>query len=269
MSYTAEVSRERSRVVIYGIVVAKVSLALVAGLASAEQPRNDVTDGPDESAAERYTSAAEQGDPHAQNALGLAYQAGQGVDQDYGEALAWFRRAAEQGHAEAQWRLCEAYADGLGVERDRAEAKAWCLPAAEAGHVWAQERLGQLYDRGSPPDYPQALEWYRRASEQGSALARLRLHYLYSEGRRGIRRDVAKALAYLDYARFGRMPDGQKIVVTAVGKPPSGPPSGWMRAMLTRKMSKRQIAEAEQLLLQWTGGEELPDEPVIEYIDSE
>ena len=39
--------------------------------------------------------------------------------------------------------------------------------------------------------------------------------------------------------------------------------------MLTRKMSKRQIAEAEQLLLQWTAGEELPDEPVIEHIDSE
>lgn len=248
--------------------VAKVSLALVAGLAFTEQPRNDDHE-PAESTAERYRSDAEQGDAHAQNALGLAYQTGDGVERDDGEAVVWYRRAAEQGHAEAHWRLCEAYAGGQGVEQDREKAKAWCLPAAEAGHIWAQEKLGWLYRRSTPPDYPQALEWYGLAAHQGSAVARLGMHYIYADGGRGVRRDSVKALAYLDYAQFGRMPDGMRIVVTGVGKVPDGPASGWMRDLLTRKMSKKQIAEAEQLLKQWTVGEVLPDEPVIEYLGPE
>ena len=224
---------------------------------------------PDESAAERYTSAAEQGDPHAQNALGLAYQTGQGVDQDYVEALAWFRRAAEQGHAEAQWRLCEAYAAGRGVERNRAEAKAWWPPGCGGwphlgpGKAWLALPLldpaGPIRGRWNGTAWP---------PHQGSAVARLGMHYIYAGGRVGFVGIVVKALAYLDYAQFGRVPDGGSIVVTGVGNP-ADRPAGGMRAMLTRKMSKRQIAEAEQLLLQWTADEELPDEPVIEHIDSE
>ena len=250
--------------------VAKVSLALVAGLAFAEQARNDVTGHePDESAAERYRADAEQGDAHAQNALGLAYQTGQGVDRDDGEAVVWYRRAAEQGHAEAQWRLCEAYAGGRGVERDREKAEAWCLPAAEVGYIWAQEQLGWLCRRSTPPDYPRALEWFGLAAHQGSAAARLGMHYIYANGGRGVRRDSVKALAYLDYAQFGRMPDGREMVVVGVGQAPAGPASGWMRDSLTRKMSKKQVAEAEQLVQQWTIGEDLPDEPVIEYLHSE
>ena len=40
--------------------------------------------------------AAEQGDAAAQCYLGICYQTGQGVAQDYTEALRWFRRAADQ-----------------------------------------------------------------------------------------------------------------------------------------------------------------------------
>jgi len=244
--------------------VAKVSLALVTSLAFAEPHPNDGHE-PDESAAERHGSEAEQGDAHAQTALGLAYQTGQGVDRDDGEAVVWYRRAAEQGHAEAQWRLCEAYAHGQGVERDRAKAKAWCLPAAEAGYIWAQVELGSLYRWSTPPDYPRALEWFGLAAHQGSAVARLAMSYIYANGGRGVRRDSVKALAYWDYVQFGRMPDGRKIVGVGVGKAPSGPASGWMRDSLTRKMSKKQIAEAEQLVQQWTGGEAVPEKLVIEY----
>ena len=218
-------------------------------------------------AAEYYLLAAEQGYGRAQAKIGALHFLGQGVPRDYAEARRWLRPAAEQGNLEAQWRLCVAHARGLGVDENRAKAKAWCLPAAEAGHVWAQEELGRLYDRSSPPDYRQALEWYGLASAQGSATARLRMHSIYREGRRGVRRDLVKALAYLDYAQFGRTADGGKIVVAAgFGNPPCGSAGGgWMRCMLTAKMSKRRIAEARQLLQQWTGGEAPPDEPVIEY----
>ena len=160
------------------------------------------------------------------------------------------------------WRLCRIYARGLGVDEDHAEAKAWCREAAEAGHVWAQEELGRLYDDwGFPPDYAQALEWYGRASDQGSAVARLRMSYIYEEGRRGVRRDPVKALAYLDYAQIGRLPDGGRIFVTTVGNAPDDYSGQWARNMVMRKMSKEEIAEAEELVRQWTGGEASSDGP--------
>lgn len=245
------------------ILLLSATLALAAGLAEAAAETADqqtlVHD------LEQYRSEAERGDAEAQSALGLAYETGQGVDRDYDEALVWYRRAAEQGYVEAQYQLCEAYSRGLGVERDREKAKAWCLPAAEAGHVWAQEELGLLYRMSIPPDYARAVEWNGLASKQGSALARLGMYYIYAQGGRGIRRDPVKALAYLDYSQYGRT-SGGSILVTGVRKAPGGRTGGSMRDMLTRKMSEEQIAEAEQLLLQWTGGEDLPDEPVIEFV---
>ena len=45
---------------------------------------------------------AEQGDASAQYNLGVMYDRGDGVDQDYQEALKWYRLAAKQGNAEAQ-----------------------------------------------------------------------------------------------------------------------------------------------------------------------
>ncbi|WP_236848211.1 SEL1-like repeat protein [Chlorobaculum limnaeum] len=47
----------------------------------------------------RLQRAARQGDAIAQNKLGLLYHTGQGVKQDYAEALRWYRQAAGQGRA--------------------------------------------------------------------------------------------------------------------------------------------------------------------------
>ena len=219
-------------------------------------------------AAEYYRLAAAQGHGPALAELGTLYFLGLGVPRDYVESRRWLRPAAEQGHPAAQWRLCMTYARGLGVDEDQAEAKAWCREAAEAGHVWAQEVLGRLYDDwGFPPDYAQALKWYGRASDQGSAVARLRMSYIYKEGRRGVRRDPVKELAYLDYAQSGSVPDGGRIVVTTVGNAPDDYSGQWERNMVMRKMSKEEIAEAEELVRQWRGGEASSNDPVIEYPD--
>ena len=43
---------------------------------------------------ETLRSAAEQGDAEAQFNLGLMYEQGQGITQDYAEALRWYRLAA-------------------------------------------------------------------------------------------------------------------------------------------------------------------------------
>ena len=243
------------------VLVDHYSLRQAEGL----EPGHTVSSREHVQALQRYGAEAKAGDAQAQHALGMAYETGQGVDQDYAKAAEYYRLAAEQGHPAAQWRLCRTYARGLGVDKDHAEAKAWCREAAEAGHVWAQEELGRLYDDGFPPDYAQALEWYTRASDQGSAVARLRMHFIYGQGRRGVRRNPVKALAYLDYAQIGRLPDGERIFVTTVGNAPDGSAEQGMRNLVTAKMSTEEIAEAQELLRQWTGGEASSDDPVIEY----
>ena len=49
-----------------------------------------------------FSKAAEQGYAQAQFNLGLMYGRGEGVRQDYAEAVNWFRKAARQGHSDAQ-----------------------------------------------------------------------------------------------------------------------------------------------------------------------
>ena len=49
--------------------------------------------------------AAEQGNAKAQYNLGVRYDNGLGVRQDYTQAVQWYRKAAEQGDAEAQFNL--------------------------------------------------------------------------------------------------------------------------------------------------------------------
>ena len=70
---------------------------------------------------------AEEGNPIAQYNLGLMYDNGEGVPQDYAEAMRWYRLAAEQGCADAQYELGYMYENGLGVPQDYAEAAHWYL----------------------------------------------------------------------------------------------------------------------------------------------
>ena len=48
------------------------------------------------------TPAAEQGDPEAQYYLGVMYDNGLGIKQDYFKAFEWWGKAAENGNADAQ-----------------------------------------------------------------------------------------------------------------------------------------------------------------------
>ena len=83
--------------------------------------------------------AAEQGNANAQNKLGDAFYNGKIVEQDYVEAVKWYRLAAEQGDATAQYNLGFAYYNGEGVEQDYAEAVKWWQMAAEQGDEIAKQ----------------------------------------------------------------------------------------------------------------------------------
>jgi len=61
---------------------------------------------------------ADQGNAEAQMKLGFMYVAGEGIPQDYVEALKWFRLAADQGQANAQCFLGLMYFEGRGVPQN-------------------------------------------------------------------------------------------------------------------------------------------------------
>src|SRR5438067_12457513 len=81
-------------------------------------------------------AAAQAGDADAQATLGDVLRVGdEFTDQDFEEAIRWYRRAADQGHAGALNNLGAMYAHGWGVPQDAAKAATWYREAAELGLV--------------------------------------------------------------------------------------------------------------------------------------
>jgi hypothetical protein len=105
---------------------------------------------------------AEKGDVNAQYNTGYRYYEGDEVEQDYEEAVKWFRKAAQQGDAMAQMRLATCFHSGDGVPKDIVEAIQWYRKAADQGDEEAQCVLGYLYHNGQgvPKDFVQAYKWY-------------------------------------------------------------------------------------------------------------
>ena len=115
--------------------------------------------------------AAERGDASAQFKLALRYDVGEGVPQDYAEAVKWLRRAADQDFVKAQYNLGCMYDSGRGVSQNHTEAAKWFRKAAEHGYASAQKNLGAKYGRGQgvPQSHTEAYIWSSIAAEAGDA----------------------------------------------------------------------------------------------------
>jgi hypothetical protein len=72
------------------------------------------------------------------------YYNGNGVIQDYKQAVAWYQKAADQGNAGAQYNLGFMYKNGYGVNKDSKQAVAWYQKAADQGDVDAKQALKKL-----------------------------------------------------------------------------------------------------------------------------
>jgi len=68
-----------------------------------------------------------RGDAAAQYSLGMRYATGDGVLQDYHQAVGWFLKAAEQGDARAQGKVAACFWAGRGTRRDYSRAYFWGL----------------------------------------------------------------------------------------------------------------------------------------------
>jgi uncharacterized protein len=117
-----------------------------------------------------FQPLAEHGDASAQSNLGVMYEQGRGVLQNYREATRWFRLAAIQGNASAQSNLGVMYYKGQGIAQDYGEARKWYRMAAEQRNLEAQFNLGVMYKegRGVPPDGVRAHMWFNLAAASSS-----------------------------------------------------------------------------------------------------
>jgi hypothetical protein len=93
---------------------------------------------------EQLRQLADRGDPSGEYALGARYAFGDGVGQNYSEAVRWFFRAAEQGHVISQATLGAYYMAGRGVSMDLSKAYFWAYLARASGDEGSKLRVEML-----------------------------------------------------------------------------------------------------------------------------
>ena len=119
---------------------------------------------------------AKEESPESLFELGLNYLKGNDsldIDMDKEKGITLIRRSAEQGVAIAQCNLGVCYDNGEGVSQDYAQAVYWWRKAAEQGDAAAQSNLGNCYYNGEgvSQDYVQAVSWWCKAADQRVAVA--------------------------------------------------------------------------------------------------
>ncbi|MGR8929897.1 MAG: caspase family protein [Gammaproteobacteria bacterium] len=94
---------------------------------------------------------------------------------------------------------CEAqggqYAIASKLDARQTAINVW-LRCADEGDKVAQTYLGEIYARawnGTPPDFDEAVKWFKKAAEQGYSRAQKNLGLLYEQGL-GVLKDPSKAL---------------------------------------------------------------------------
>lgn len=116
---------------------------------------------------------------------------------DYARAVREWRPAAIAGDADAQFNLGQAYKLGRGVTRDWPQSVEWYRRAAAQGHLQAQDNLGLvLYELGQKAE---ALTWLEMSAARGEPRAQF---LMGAELYRGevIAQDLVRAYALMKRA---------------------------------------------------------------------
>lgn len=175
---------------------------------------------------------AEGGHPRAQNGMGMLFDGGLGVPQDFTKAVKWYRLSAKQGYAKAQFNLGVMYAKGEGVPHNAEKAAHWYLQAAEQGHAFAQHNLALMYrsGQGVEKNLQVAMKWETAASESGDPIAQYSLGLMYHYGQ-GIPANAAIAYKWISKALQG----GHPVTIAL--------PQGWRVGYHASDPSKGEILE--------------------------
>lgn len=189
---------------------------------------------------------ANAGDARAEHDLAELYKWGQGVKQDYAEAVKWYIRAAEQGDADSELNLGYAYRTGSGTKRSEKEAAKWLERAAEQGLSEAQSSIGYayLYGKGVKKNAVAAARWYKQAADQGDGDAMMTLGSMYWFGQ-GVSKDLVTAYMWLQLSeKFGSAETNLRKDPLVVDVPS-------MRHEVMRVMNDSEVSEAKELAEEW------------------
>ena len=197
------------------------------------------------------------------------------MPQDYAEAESWYRKAAEQGYASAQYSLGVMYREGRGVPKDDAQAATWFTKAAEQGVAKAQFKLGNMYKHGIGVPKTILRRWpgttrrprrarltlsapsvvctytaracrettrkpyvVAQAADKGLPIAQYDLGMMYVNGN-GVARDYVQAYMWMTLATVRTTDETEKTIFLL------------NTAGVYARLTKAQVAEAEQLHRQW------------------
>lgn len=143
--------------------------------------------------------------PDEQFELGNRYFMGDGVEQNYGQAVQLFELAARADHAWAQYSLGFCYSYGLGVSQDHKQAVSLFQKASAKNIPWAQNELGKCYYNGwgVEQDRSEAVKLYRRAAEQGDVSAQYNLGCCFYLGEGILQNDDYAAIWFKKAAEQG------------------------------------------------------------------
>ena len=124
-------------------------------------------DGTSKSAQARFAQA------RAQFLVGIRYETGDGVKENYSEALRLFKLAGNNGDEFAQNKLGMVYYQGKDVVENFAKSASWYEKSAKQGNPWAQAGLSGLYiiGQGVEIDFVKAYAWGLLAKAKGENVA--------------------------------------------------------------------------------------------------
>ena len=179
---------------------------------------------------------AAQGNPTAENVIGVLYFTGHGVMTDRAAGIAWFQKAADQGEMDAECTLGRLYLDGRAIRQDSAAAMTWFRKAADRSFPRAESEIGRMYliGDGVPQDDSQALQWFQKAADQGYPTAQAELGRLYAFGR-GTPPDYVQARMWIALAAKGGDTSANKYA-----------------DIIAAKMTPDEISKAQKLAAAWT-----------------
>jgi uncharacterized protein len=180
------------------------------------------------------------------------------------------------------WEAMQEVQTGVDAYMDGDSKKAFKIlkPLAEKGNRYAQNNFARMYEMGffkdignkSTNDIDEAIKWYELAAEQGDWEALFNLGSLFYTGKKKprLRKDYVKAAVYFRRAAetgdeismyvLGKMYDEGTGVIQDytqahmwlnISNSKGHKPAIKLRDIIEKKMTKDQIAEAQELARNW------------------